>query len=62
MSRSLGDAFDAYGDWDEDDIRVRPNPKANKPRSKQRPKHADAVTGPVEHDGAAALMRAILER
>lgn len=24
--------------------------------------HADAVTGPVEHDGAAALMRAILER
>ncbi len=47
MSRSLGDAFDAYGDWDEEDIRVRPNPKANKPRSKQRPKHSDAVTGRV---------------
>jgi hydroxymethylpyrimidine pyrophosphatase-like HAD family hydrolase len=24
--------------------------------------HADAVTGAVEHDGAAAVMRAILER
>jgi ribosome biogenesis GTPase len=33
--------------YDESDIRVRPNPKANKPRSKKRPEHADAVAGMV---------------
>ena len=33
--------------YDESDIRVRPNPKANKPRSKKRPEHADAVMGMV---------------
>lgn len=33
--------------WDEEDVRVRPNPKANRPRSKTRPGHADAVTGRV---------------
>jgi ribosome biogenesis GTPase len=33
--------------YDESDIRVRPNPKANKPRSKKRPEHADAVSGMV---------------
>ena len=27
---------------DESDIRVRPNPKANRPRTKRRPSHADA--------------------
>ncbi|WP_434970035.1 ribosome small subunit-dependent GTPase A [Microbacterium sp. bgisy207] len=27
---------------DESDIRVRPNPKANRPRTKRRPRHADA--------------------
>lgn len=40
-------AYDHYGDWDEDDVRVRPNPKANRPRSKRRPDHDDAVTGLV---------------
>lgn len=38
---SLGDRYD------ESDVRVRPNPKANKPRTKTRPDHADAVTGMV---------------
>jgi ribosome biogenesis GTPase len=38
---SLGDKYD------ESDIRIRPNPKANKPRTKTRPDHADAVTGMV---------------
>lgn len=44
---SRADAYDAYGDWDEDDVRVRPNPRANRPRSKQRPEHADATPGRV---------------
>ncbi|MDZ8171109.1 ribosome small subunit-dependent GTPase A [Microbacterium xanthum] len=30
-------------DYDETDVRVRPNPKANRPRTKRRPAHADAV-------------------
>ncbi len=37
----------AYSEYDESAARVRPNPNANKPRSKQRPEHADAVTGRV---------------
>ncbi len=37
----------AFSDWDESDARVRPNPKGNKPRSKQRPEHSDAVEGRV---------------
>ena len=28
--------------YDESDVRSRPNPKANRPRTKQRPEHADA--------------------
>ncbi len=32
---------------DETDIRVRPNPKANRPRTKRRPAHADAVIARV---------------
>ncbi len=38
------EGFDA---WDESDVRVRPNPKANRPRSKIRPTHEDAVDGRV---------------
>lgn len=33
--------------FDESDVRVRPNPKANRPRTKRRPAHADAVTARV---------------
>ncbi|MGP3535404.1 ribosome small subunit-dependent GTPase A [Microbacterium sp. RD1] len=38
------DEDDAY---DESDVRVRPNPKANRPRTKRRPAHADAVIARV---------------
>lgn len=38
------EGFDA---WDESDVRVRPNPKGNKPRSKTRPDHADAIDARV---------------
>lgn len=34
-------------DFDESDIRVRPNPKANRPRTKRRPAHADAAVARV---------------
>lgn len=33
--------------WDESDVRVRPNPKANRPRTKTRPSHEDAVDARV---------------
>lgn len=32
---------------DEDDIRFRPNPKGNRPRTHTRPKHEDAEDGMV---------------
>lgn len=34
-------------DLDEDDVRVRPNPKGNRPRTKNRPDHKDALIGMV---------------
>lgn len=34
-------------DLDEDDVRVRPNPKGNRPRTKNRPDHKDALVGMV---------------
>lgn len=36
-----------FGEWDESDARVRPNPKGNRPRTKTRPEHQDAVDGRV---------------
>ena len=36
-----------YGDYDESSARVRPNPRGTRPRSKQRPEHADAERGRV---------------
>jgi ribosome biogenesis GTPase len=36
-----------YAEYDESAAKVRPNPKGNKPRSKNRPEHADAVSGRV---------------
>ena len=36
-----------YAHYDESAAKVRPNPKGNKPRSKNRPEHADAVSGRV---------------
>lgn len=38
---------DPYEEYDESSVRERPNPKANRPRSKHRPEHDDAVTGIV---------------
>ncbi|QEO10440.1 ribosome small subunit-dependent GTPase A [Protaetiibacter larvae] len=38
------EGFDA---WDESDVRVRPNPKGNRPRTKIRPSHEGAVDGRV---------------
>ncbi len=45
----LDDADDdgPYGEYDESAARVRPNPKGNRPRSKQRPEHSDAQRGRV---------------
>lgn len=40
------DAEDPYADYAER-LRVRPNPKANKPRTKRRPDHAEAITGMI---------------
>jgi len=42
-----GDDEGDYSEYDESSAKVRPNPKGNKPRSKQRPEHADAVSGRV---------------
>ncbi|GAA1689545.1 ribosome small subunit-dependent GTPase A [Microbacterium sediminicola] len=45
----LGDLDDEDDDaLDESDIRVRPNPKANRPRTKRRPAHEDAEIGRVQ--------------
>ena len=34
-------------DFDESDVRVRPNRRGSRPRTKDRPKHEDAVTARV---------------
>lgn len=34
-------------EWDESDVRIRPNKKGSRPRTKDRPKHDDAVRGRV---------------
>jgi ribosome biogenesis GTPase len=36
-----------YSEFDESSIRVRPNPKGSRPRTKTRPGHSDAVAGRV---------------
>jgi ribosome biogenesis GTPase len=33
------------GEYDEDDIRTRPNPRGSRPRTRTRPAHRDAATG-----------------
>lgn len=42
MSWLTPDDEDDEPEYDESDIRMRPNPKANRPRTKRRPAHADA--------------------
>lgn len=41
------DLEDDFEDFDETSIRTRPNPKANRPRTKRRPAHEDAQIGRV---------------
>ncbi len=36
-----------FGEWDESDVRIRPNPKGNRPRTKTRPDHDDSIVGRV---------------
>lgn len=43
----LGDELDDFEEFDESSIRTRPNPKANRPRTKRRPAHEDAQIGRV---------------
>ncbi|HET7822326.1 MAG TPA: ribosome small subunit-dependent GTPase A, partial [Ornithinibacter sp.] len=37
----------ATGSYDESDVRIRPNRRGTRPRSKDRPAHEDAVPGRV---------------
>ncbi|MGB4135644.1 MAG: ribosome small subunit-dependent GTPase A [Microbacterium sp.] len=41
------DDEDDFEEFDESSVRVRPNPKANRPRTKRRPAHEDATVGRV---------------
>ena len=41
--------------WDESDVRVRPNRRGSRPRTKERPKHEDAVIGRVVDNLNAVL-------
>ena len=43
----VDDADEPYGEYADVEVRQRPNPKANRPRTKRRPEHADAVVGMV---------------
>ena len=47
MSWLDDDGDDELDDFDESQIRMRPNPKANRPRTKRRPAHSDAEIGRV---------------
>jgi ribosome biogenesis GTPase len=47
MSWMIDAPDDAYDEYDESSVRVRPNPKGNKPRTKTRPDHANSVTARV---------------
>ena len=41
------DDDEPWGQYDESAVRERPNPKANRPRTKQRPAHENAVVGRI---------------
>lgn len=47
MSWWSDDADDDEPEFDESAVRVRPNRKGNRPRTKTRPEHSDALTGRV---------------
>jgi len=41
------DDAEPYAEFADREVRQRPNPKANRPRTKRRPEHADAIDGMV---------------
>lgn len=41
------DDDEGFEAWDESDARIRPNPRGSRPRTKQRPEHADSVSARV---------------
>lgn len=41
------DLDEDFGEWDESDAHVRPNPKGNRPRTKTRPEHGDSIIGRI---------------
>lgn len=47
MSWLLADDEDPYEEYADHEVRQRPNPKANRPRTKRRPEHEDAVVAMV---------------
>lgn len=47
MSWLVDDLDDPYEKYEDIRIRTRPNPKANRPRTKRRPEHEDAIVGMV---------------
>lgn len=47
MSWLTPDDDEPYEQFDEQSVRTRPNPKANRPRTKRRPEHADSITGRI---------------
>ncbi|MDP5227278.1 MULTISPECIES: ribosome small subunit-dependent GTPase A [Arthrobacter] len=42
-----GSAARSLSEWDESDVRLRPNKRGSRPRTKDRPSHDDAVTGRI---------------
>lgn len=47
MNWRLTEAYDEYGDYSEDEVRVRPPRQGSRPRTKDRPAHDDAIHGMV---------------
>ncbi len=43
----MSDSDGRWDEWSEEEVRIRPNPKGTRPRSKNRPSHGDAVPGLV---------------
>jgi len=45
MTDDEGTAGEDWEDWSEDDVRIRPNPRGSRPRTKVRPRYEDASPG-----------------
>lgn len=53
------DDVDRWEDYDESSVRIRPNPRGSRPRTKQRPSHEDATPGLVVGVDRARLRVAV---